>query len=268
MRIIVIGAKGFLGSAIVAEANKRKHDVVPVTRQNYNELVGSTCDVLINADGNSKKYLATEDPVKDFELSVFSVIQSLQDFKAQQYIYLSSIDVYSNVSDPRENAENSVIDLPKLSTYGFHKYFAEEIVKHFAQHWLIIRMGGFVGSGQRKNSVYDMLNRKQLYVHPDSEYQYLNTRDLARILLTLIQNGLRNEIINVAGDGTISLSKIAGFIPGYAFPADSYNLKSERYEVNIRKLKTHTTVPRTEKTIKSFIENFLAGNVEIKKPSD
>ena len=51
-----------------------------INRENYNRYLGSRADILINANGNSKKYLAQEDPILEFEKSVLSVKKSLEDF--------------------------------------------------------------------------------------------------------------------------------------------------------------------------------------------
>ena len=264
LTVLVMGGKGFVGSAVVTEASRRNLKVMVIGRDNYHKLTGTSCDILINADGNSRKYLATQDPKRDFDLSVTSTAQSLFDFKPMCYVYLSSIDVYSNVSDPRENVETSKIDFSKTSEYGFHKYLAEELVRYHASNWLIVRMGGFVGNGLWKNSIYDVLKRKPLRVHPDSEYQYLNTRDFAVILFDLIQRKERCEIFNIAGHGVMSLSEIASLIPDSQLPFGRKDGYIERYEVNIEKIKSLFRIPQTRDTVATFIDDVKIGKTTLK----
>ena len=149
MKIFVLGGQGFVGSAIVRRAQRRRHTVTVITRHNYASWRGQPCDLLINANGNSKKFLADQDPSGVFEASVTSVLRSLVDFPCKQYVYLSSIDVYPHVDDCRMNRETAQIDFQLLSRYGLHKYLAEQLVRKYARdgsffdwgEWLVTACG-------------------------------------------------------------------------------------------------------------------------------
>lgn len=232
--------------------------MTPVTRANYDVCKGMSCDLLVNANGNSKKFLARENPPLDFDLSVRSVHAALHDFKAGRVVHLSTIDVYSDTRDPANNAEDCVIEEERLSPYGFHKLMAERLVRYYAKSWLVMRMGGFVGPGLRKNSIFDLLHGQPLRVHPDSAYQYLDSRKLAEFVFDLADRVPGNETINCAGDGLISVREIARLIPG-AVPPENVAAGPERYEVNIRKLAGFVRVPRTAETVANFVSEFLAG---------
>lgn len=253
--LIVLGSAGFIGSAIVAEARARGLAVHELDRDTYRP--GLAARWLINANGNSKKFLAREQPALEFDLSVRSVMHSLHDFCVERYCFLSTIDVYDNVRDPAANAEDAPIRRERLSAYGLHKLIAEDLVRHYAPQWLILRMGGFVGPGLRKNSIYDLLKGAPLRVHPDSRYQYQHTRALAATALDLLEAESRCEIWNVAGDGTISLREIAAWIPGARLPAAAG--EPEHYEVNLDKLKAIRTVASTRDTVRRFVQDVLAG---------
>lgn len=255
---LVLGGRGFVGSAVVAEAKRRGWTTQSVDKDDYSAFVGRRCDVLINANGNSKKYLAHENPALDFDLSVRSVERSFRDFQFGHYVHLSSCDVYSDVRNPDANDEACEIDAARISPYGFHKYLAEQIVRYFASRWTIFRMAGFVGPGLWKNSVHDLLHRHPLRVHPDSRYQYLDTRDFARLLFDMLNEGtMEQQIVNVAGDGLISLREVAALIPGCKLSGGK-SLPLEHYEINICKLKQHRIVPKTADTIRSFIRTHVA----------
>lgn len=251
--VIVLGGKGFVGSAIAAAAAEQGLDLRVVDKDEYEGAVGAACDLLINANGNSKKFLGMQDPRLEFDLSVRSVLRSLHDFRAARYVFLSTIDVYPRVSDPADNAETAVIDPQRLSPYGFHKHLAEQLVRRYAPRWLIFRMAGFVGRGLWKNSIHDLLHGRPLRVHPDSAYQYLDTRDLARLVLHVAAQPVENEIFNIAGDGVITLREIAAGIPGCVLPPEAERLPRERYEVNLAKLKAWATPPPTRATVRRFL---------------
>ena len=253
---LVLGGKGFVGSALVAEGRTRGYRVIVVDKDDYEGAMGTPCDVLINANGNSKKFLAREDPALEFDLSVRSVLRSLHDFKALRYVHLSTMDVYPDVADPALNREDVAIDSTRQSPYGFHKYLAEQIVRRYAPHWLVFRMAGFVGPGLWKNSIFDLLNGQPLRVHPDSAYQYLHTSDLARAVFSVMETGADREVFNVTGRGLMSLGDIAALIPGCR-PDPAWNsLPRERYELNIDKISRLYAVPPTVETIRRFVETW------------
>lgn len=254
--LLVLGSNGFVGAAIVAEAKARGLTVHEVARDTYQP--GLAARWLINANGNSKKYLAREQPVADFDLSVRSVMHSLYDFSCERYCFLSTIDVYDEVSDPAHNSEQAIIRRDRLSTYGLHKLLAEDLVRHHAPHWLILRMGGFVGPALKKNSIHDLLTGKVPRVHPDSRYQYQHTRELAATALELLSAGMSREIFNVAGTGTVSAREVAALIPNTRLP-DPEGIP-EVYEVNTAKLAALRPIAPTRETVEAFVRDVLAGN--------
>lgn len=251
--LYLIGANGFVGSAFSRYFQQEKLDFKPITRQNYADYVSAGCDVLINADGSSKKYLAEQDPKLDFKLNVQSVMDSLVNFDCSLYVLISSIDVYPDVSDLKNNHEAVPINPEKLSNYGFSKYLAELCVKKYSRHWLIVRLGGIVGDGLKKNPVYDLLNAQSLRVHPESRYQYLNTMDVAKLVYHLVSDGHRNELFNLCGDGVIALNEIQQLL---GIPYEDNHLRREHYEVNIGKIKALYPVPSTASTIRAFLSAY------------
>src|SRR5262249_8717879 len=137
--ILVLGGNGFVGSGFARTLRAKGRQFEIVTRSNYPSYVGRACDILINANGNSKKFLAKDDPKFEFHASVASVRNSLADFRYDKYVFLSTGDVYPDRSSPKSTHEDAVIDVSKQSPYGFHKYLAELCVRHAAGSWLIVR---------------------------------------------------------------------------------------------------------------------------------
>ena len=244
-----MGAKGFVGSAFSKYLSVAMPDYKPIDRDNYHLYVDSKCDIMINANGSSKKYLSEQDPKLDFRLNVVSVIDSLKDFNCGLYVLLSTIDVYTDVSNPKYNHESVHIDAISLSNYGFHKYLAELCVMKYSHKWLIIRLGGMVGEGLKKNPVYDILHSQPLRVNPKSKYQYINTSQVAHLTYQLITDGHCNEVFNLCGDGLISLTDVQ---KAYGVPYAENGLRQENYNINIQKLEALYNVPPTVSTIESF----------------
>jgi len=206
---------------------------------------------LINANGNSKKFLAKDDPKGEFQASVASVRNSLVDFKFKKYVYLSTSDVYPDCSKPELTREDTPLNVAEQSPYGFHKHLAELCVQHGARDWLIIRQGGFVGEGMKKNAVFDVLYGDKLWVHPESRFQFINTDDSARLVMELIDNGVSNNVLNLTATGTISVQEIMQ-LAGRTVPHDE-NAKPVCYEISTEKVTECLSLPNTFDTVRAFI---------------
>lgn len=255
MRVTVIGADGFVGSAFVSYLSEFSDIAVSkIARHNYDRAVGLKSDVVIDAAGNSKKYLADEQPVEEFEQSVTHRLRTLHDFPADLHVHISSVDVYTDLTSPATTREDSPIDVAKVSHYGLHKLLAEQLVQHYAKRWLIVRLAGMVGPGLRKNPVYDILHDQPLRIHPDSQYQFMTTGDAARIVWTLVEQGILGEIFNVCGDGLISPREIAR-LSGRALDVSLLEPAAQPriVHINIEKIKRITDLPQTYQSVAQFL---------------
>jgi len=255
MRILVLGAGGFAGSAFTRVLPQLGHECVAITRQNYRAMVGTKGDVLINANGNSAKYLAERDPVGEIDRSVTPVLQSCLDFAVGAYVLLSSADVYPCQSDPKLNSERAEIAVEKLSGYGLSKYLAECIVRNRCAQWLILRLGGLLGPGLRKNPVFDLLEGQPLRVHPDSTFGYIHTEEVARIVAHLLQQRVSNEVFNVSGQGVVSVRELSAWAGRSTEGADA-TLPRIHYEINNEKLAAIWRVPSSSATARDFIASW------------
>lgn len=257
--VFLIGGRGLVGSAFARVLEASKQPFVIVDRANYAEHQGQHCSLLINANGNSRKPLATKDPMADFDASVRSVRSSLVDFHFERYLHLSSCDVYADCSSPAATSEDQLLDPAGQSPYGFHKHLAEQCVRHAAKDWLIFRLGGFVGPGLKKNAIYDILHGGPLWLDAASELQFLHTDDAARLALEIAGLGVTREVINLCGKGVVSLKEVmerteiyVGVNPGSP---------RVRYDVNIEKASRWVKIPETRETVLNFVTS------EARRPS-
>ena len=249
--VFVIGGNGFVGSGYVKALQSLGRAVKSINRESYDQFLGARCDILINANGNSKKFLAKDDPKEEFQASVASVRNSLVDFEFKKYVFLSTSDIYPDCTKPELTCEDRVINVSEQSLYGFHKYLAELCVQHSAKDWLIIRQGGFVGEGMRKNPVFDVLHGDKLWVHPDSELQFINTEDSARLVMQLVEQDVSNQIFNLTAIETISVREIMK-LAGRSVPVDAY-AKPVRYEISTEKVRKLVSLPTTHETVLAFL---------------
>ena len=261
--IYILGGEGFVGSAYARLLRELDEPFIVVTRANYGSLRGSACSVLINANGNSRKFLATRDPLRDFDASVRSVAASLEDFRAQRYIFLSSGDVYPDTSSREATREDTPIDLSRVSRYGLHKYIAEQLVRSVHPAWLVVRMGGFVGPGLKKNAIFDMLTGDPVWLSPESELQFISTDSAARLVWGLVQSGALREVVNLGAEGLLHLGEFhrmvesaSSFKPGA--PTVRYKLSLER----LRRL-SGKPLPRTADCVSEFAMAVRTGRITL-----
>jgi nucleoside-diphosphate-sugar epimerase len=256
-RVVVIGAQGFVGSALVRHLRQRPVDLIEVTRQNYPQQAGSRADVVIQAACNSKKYLADNDPVAEFDLSVAHCLRALRDFPAPLHVHISSVDVYADLADPNGNTEESPIDVARISHYGLHKLLAEELVRHYADCWLILRLAGMVGPGLRKNPVFDVLNHQPLRIHPDSQYQFAPTDIVAEGVWRLVEGGEVNQVFNLCGRGLVSPRQIAD-LAGRKLDLSllGADARPRILDINISKVSRCFEMPLSLDAVRAFIEAY------------
>lgn len=249
--IFLLGGNGFVGSGFTRVLRSRGLPFETITRDNYQSFVGQSCDLFINANGNSKKFLAARDPKAEFRASVLSVRDTLADFSFGTYLLLSTGDVYPDCSSPNLTREDSEIDVTKQSPYGFHKYLAEQCVRHAAKRWLVIRQGGFVGPGLKKNAVYDILFGDRLWVHAESRFQFIHSDDSAQAILSVVESGIANEVVNLTARGTISAIEIMGLtgrrVP---YPEDAAPLTCE---ISTEKAERWVELPTTRASLERFL---------------
>jgi nucleoside-diphosphate-sugar epimerase len=213
--------------------------------------VGSTFDIFINANGNSSKIVASRQPIDDFDASVRSVRRTLLDFQIGVYVYLSSCDVYADCSSPATTREELAGDPTGQSTYGFHKWLAEECVRHDANRWLIFRLGGMVGPGLRKNAIFDILNGGPVWLDPESRLQFMSTDVVAATVLELVDRQIHGNIFNLCGDGTVRIADAITW-SGQEI-AVSPGAPVVVYDVALDSIRSAVPVPGSENAIRAFM---------------
>ena len=139
--VFLIGGRGFVGNEIKKRL-KKKFLVKVIQKNNLKKFINKECEFLINANGNSRKYISEKNFLKDFKLNVLSTINFIEKIKFKKYIHLSSIDVYHDLTNKFNNHENTKINLNKISKYGFNKYLSELIVIKTLKNWNILRLSG------------------------------------------------------------------------------------------------------------------------------
>jgi nucleoside-diphosphate-sugar epimerase len=254
--VLILGGRGLVGSAFTRFCARAGFRSLVVGRAEYAAMAGRSCDILVNANGNSSKPMAAREPLAEFDASVRSVRASLADFRFRKYVHISSCDVYPDCSSPAFTGEEQPPDPARQSPYGFHKHLAEQCVMHGASDWLIFRCGGFVGPGLRKNAIFDILHGGPLFLDPESELQFLHTDRAAEIVFRLVEQGLSREVFNLCGRGLVRLAEVAAVAPG-PVPVKPGSPRV-RYEVSIDKISRRLEIPATRAAVLDWVRAELA----------
>lgn len=252
--LAVIGSRGMVGSDLKRYLKSYFGKITSINRKNYDRYRGTNFDIVINANGNSNKIWAKNNVLSDFAASTTSVYASLFDFPCKTYIYISSADVYPDHTNKKSTKESKVIKIEGLSTYGFHKYLSECIVKNFAKEYIILRCPMILGNNLRKGPIYDILHNSRLFVTGESAFQMITTHELAQIINFLLVQNITKEVFNVGGSGVVILRQITEYLRNsVTFPKDGETVK---YEINVSKLDKIYHLRTSYEYLQSLVKNY------------
>lgn len=162
----LIGFSGFVGSNIL-----RQHQFETVfNSKNIDEIKDGTYDLVVCAGASAEKWKANREPENDLH-NIKSLIRNLTQIMANEFILISTVDVYSN---PQAVYEDSAIIPEQNSAYGNHRFQLEEFVRNSFSNHLIIRLPGLIGKGLKKNFIFDMLHKPEALslTNANSKYQF------------------------------------------------------------------------------------------------
>lgn len=251
--LAVIGSLGMLGSDLVKYLQRYHQKVIGIDRNNYNQYQGHCFDVVINANGNSKKYWANDHILADFVASTVSVYNSLFDFPCNTYIYISSSDVYENHSSEKTTYESEIIDPKNLSPYGLHKYLSECIIQNVMTDYIILRSSMILGTTLKKGLLFDILHKSRLFITDKSRYQMITTNELAKIIHFLLNHNITKKIFNIGGRGVVAISEISHYIKkSVDFPQDG---ETHIYQTNVSKLHKIYHLKTSVEYLQDFLGN-------------
>lgn len=243
-----------LGSNLV-QYFRENFQITAIHKDNYNTNIGKSFDILINANGNSKRFWANQHPQDDFIASTVSVYKNIFDFSADLYIYISSPDVYENHTGPEYTKENEEINPKNLEIYGFHKYLAETIVKQHKKKFLILRCSMILGANLKKGPFCDIINDNPIFVTHQTRLQLITTHAIAEIIKSLLDKHVLNNILNVGGMGTFAFTKIKEYFDKNIHL--SPEAETQIYEMNIEKVRElYVSLKTSEEYLQEFLKDY------------
>jgi UDP-glucose 4-epimerase len=225
MKILIIGARGFIGShayhffskdhqvwgADVLTSGDTNFFLLNRLNTDFNEIFKTEqFDLCLNASGNGSVPVSINNPLLDFELNVNNTIKILDAIRINnpqcKYIHLSSAAVYGNpVSLPV--TENMA--LKPLSPYGWHKLYAEQICKEYFSLYntasIMLRIFSVYGENLKKQLFWDIYQKTlqskniELFGTGNETRDFIYIQDLMQAINCIIDKGMFNGgAINVS----------------------------------------------------------------------
>jgi nucleoside-diphosphate-sugar epimerase len=217
MRVLVLGGTRFLGRALVDALLEQGHEATLFNRGRTNpdlypgveKLRGDRSSDLSALEG--REWGAVLDVAPYMPDDVRRSVDALGG-RVGRYVFVSSISVYADMSEPPDEAAAVHVLTPDLededndATYGARKATGERIVEEaFGDHAFIVRPGLIVGP-------HDPTGRFTYWPHrvsrggevlapgsPDDPVQFIDVRDLASWIVQATTDGL-DGTFNASGE--------------------------------------------------------------------
>lgn len=236
MKILVTGALGFIGGALVDHFCEAGHEVFAVDRKpkradlhpeanffqvelsnhsGVNELAMACekVDAVFHFAGQSSAEASMTDPIEDLRSNYLSTVNLVKCFgSAPLYFFASSMAVYGDTQGVATER-----DLPRpVSNYGLHKRMSEKFLLGSASinRVAILRMFNVYGPGQNLNrldqgmlSIYlgmALKNRRLEVKGPtDRTRDFVWVFDLIHILEDMLKVGVKGKVILNVSTGRV-----------------------------------------------------------------
>jgi UDP-glucose 4-epimerase len=302
LKILITGCAGFIGSNIANNIDQSLYQVYGIDdlstgsiknlkkinfiRQNCENISDldrfkkiKKIDVIIHCAGQSSGEKSFYDPYNDFNRNLKSTL-SMLDFaerkKCNQFIFLSSMSVYGDLTHP---AEDSICK--PISFYGNSKLAAENYIKMYKKkgiNFTIFRLFNVYGVNQKLNRLEQGMLR--IYLTQLKKFRNIKVKgslfrfrdfiyidDVVFVILQSINNKLFfNHVINIGTGKKTTVLKIIQILKkviSFKFsvkvlsgtPDDQFGIYA-----NISKIKKminfNPTTDLTRKIKKIYVENF------------
>lgn len=299
MKVLVTGANGFVGKTIVAKFTENGIAVVRHSRQKSgqlnsgaNEFYGDItkvedtkslaqiekCDSIIHCAGLAHQFGETkqEDFWKVNVEGTRNIAELAVDLKVRNFILISSVSVYENVSQRKVPITEEMESRPQ-SIYALSKYESENIVREICEKkgipLTILRLATVIGEKDRGNTsrlIEAIRNGRFIWIGNGENYKSLIYKeDVAEACLTVLgKQNEETEIFNVSA-APVTMQFIVSEI--------SRNLKKQVPKIKIpvsvlekifrlnKKTGNIKKIVKTEKLVKKWISDDIFSSEKIEK---
>lgn len=264
MKIIIIGAGGFIGSALVRHLSSAGYDIacadvrdlqgddypffkVDGSAEDWKDLFASEkYGFCINAAGSANVNDSLVNPETDFSLNVKDTSAVLEGIRLGAkstcaYIHISSAAVYGN---PARLPVSEKDPCSPVSPYGWNKLMAEELCREY--HTLyglpvaIARPFSVYGPGLMKQLFWDIFNKWkrnsgeiELWGTGDESRDFIHIHDLSRCFDLLIRKApMKAEAYNLANGRVVTIRAAASLFLSHFGGSSALRFNGRRHEGN------------------------------------
>lgn len=190
--VVLVGASGFVGSALHAALARRTDLVVtPVTRATYDEARQRSFDILINAAMPSGRFWSRQHPQEDFAETVQKTADLLYRWRLGKLVQISTLSARCQPD----------------TVYGRHKAAAERLCA-FGEN-LVVRLGPMYGPTLAKGVLIDMLNHRKVFADRASRYGFA---PLAFVAQWIADHLGRVGVVEVGARNALTLGEVADYL--------------------------------------------------------
>lgn len=267
-KVLVVGAKGFVGSRLTSALQERPCEVrtlsrsrnsVKINKNTLNKLMSGT-DVVINCaaiDGNSQFKKDNSALICNNNVAIVSeILDSAHMLGVKKVVLLSSADIYSNTAKSPFTENDDFRKFPEYTESGYvlSKIFAEQLAdqysKTFGTNILIARPTNIYGVGDKNDRIIPSIlshvkNNSVIPVWGDGSQKrnFIYITDFIAILLALIEKDVQGPV-NIGSPETATILDIVSIASKIykQKPLVSFDLKKQQPNrvLSIRKLKKIT----------------------------
>jgi len=245
MKIIVTGGRGFIGSHFVEQALHKGHLVIDIDKMTYAASRKLPWDnnpnyTLIEQDISHLEHLPTSDIIVNFAAeshvdnsinssdvfvnsniagvhNLLELVRGKQTYDRPLFFHISTDEVYG---DRQEGTFNEDDRLRPSNPYSASKASAEMLVHAYKRtydiDYVITRSSNNYGERQYEEKlipkcIASIKNGKKIPLHGDGTYvrDWIYVKDNVDAIFFLIENGVKNDIFNIAAENYLTNIEVA-----------------------------------------------------------
>lgn len=239
MNILVIGSKGFIGSAcysyfketgkhgiygadVVTDYNDANYSQIDISNNDFKDIFKlKKFGLCINCSGAASVPDSLLNPSRDFSLNVLNVSKLLEAIRTHapecRFINISSAAVYGN---PKKLPVSEADVLAPVSPYGIHKMQAEQLCSTYQTFWNIstcsLRIFSAYGKGLKKQLFWDLYQKSiksdtvKLFGTGIETRDFINIDDIIQAIELVIERAFfKGEAINIANGYQCSIEDVS-----------------------------------------------------------
>lgn len=192
MKIAVIGAQGFVGSAIAkAIINDPTHELISIIRGDDIKSKIELADIVIHSANPAKRFIAESNPWHDFNETVEKTSYILSLTKNKKVLLISSLSCL-----PDSNAS--------YGNYSRNRRCCELLA--LAQNAIVMRLGPMFGDLRKQDVLHDLISDRPIYVSANTRYAYADVEWLGTELLKFLDKSA--GIYEIGARDSISLAEL------------------------------------------------------------